>query len=360
MSIMTIVDAHIHFENIDTAETFLKHVSQCGAEQFCSLSYERISNDPAAYHLAQSIWLKWKYPTRCFLFGGLDTTGMWDRKQVEPDVPFLRQVQDLVEIGCDGLKSSAGKPTIRKAAGQPLDGPVYEPMFTYLEETKFPMLWHIGDPPEFWSEQTVPLWAKMNRWWYDDTYPAKSVTDRETANVFRKHPKLNLILPHFFFLSNRLDGLGKLLDEHPSFNTDLAPGIEMLHNFTQNRPATREFFLKYQDQIVFGTDVGMGDNATGIGRGPMVRRFIETDDQFPVPEDPYMTPDDRPDLKGIKLPAEVLKKIFAENFYRIIGRRSPRPLNLPKAKAMLQRLAKQSHDAGDKNSMADRALKDMG
>jgi hypothetical protein len=59
----------------------------------------------------------------------------------------------------------------------------------------------------------------------------------------------------------------------------------------------------------------------------MVRRFLETDDVFPVPEDPAMTPDERPDLHGFKLPADVLRKIMSANFHRVVKRESPKPLD---------------------------------
>lgn len=341
--LMTIVDGHIHFDDLDSCEKFLDHVGQCGAVQFGALVLERVSNDHSIFHLPQAIWMKWKYPDRCFLFGGVDMTGIWDKRNAQTDVPLDEQLKELAEIGCDGLKLWMGKPQIRKLLSQPLDGLAYEPMLKFLEQSQFPTLWHVGDPPEFWSEHTVPLWARKNRWWYDETYPPKALIDREIYSVFAKYPKLNLILPHFFFLSDKLEEAAKLLDAHPSYCLDLAPGIEMLHNFTKNHAASREFFIRYAGQIIFGTDIGMGKVSTGIGRGPMVRRFLETDDVFPVPEDPYMTPDERPDLHGLKLPADALKKIFAENYYRVIGRRQPKPLNLPKAKAMLERLARRDH-----------------
>jgi hypothetical protein len=73
-------------------------------------------------------------------------------------------------------------------------------------------LWHVGDPPEFWSERTVPQWARQRGWWYDDTHPPKSQIDAEIFRVFERHPRLRLILPHFFFMSDRLDDAAELLE----------------------------------------------------------------------------------------------------------------------------------------------------
>jgi hypothetical protein len=45
--------------------------------------------------------------------------------------------------------------------------------------------------------------------------------------VIARHPKLNIIWAHFFFLSDKLDEAAKLLIEHPSYNIDLAAkGVE--------------------------------------------------------------------------------------------------------------------------------------
>jgi hypothetical protein len=84
---------------------------------------------------------------------------------------------------------------------------------------------------------------------------------------------------------------------------DLAPGVEMLHNFSARRDDARAFFIRFADRIIFGSDFGM-TCGWGRDRGMMIRRFLETDEVFDVPDDPAMTPDDRPPLKGIALPRE--------------------------------------------------------
>ena len=72
-------------------------------------------------------------------------------------------------------------------------------------------------------------------WWYEPPIPPKEQIDREIAAVFARHPRLNLILPHFFFLSDQLEKAARLLERYPGFYLDLAPGVEMLHNFTSVR-----------------------------------------------------------------------------------------------------------------------------
>lgn len=321
-----IVDCHVHFGGIDLYDKMLADQERTGADRF-NIAVTPRCGAPGEFRLAEALWFKRRRPESVYVFGGLDYTGVCDHGRDEPDVPLVEQLERLRDLGCDGLKMLCGKPDTRKDIGQPLDGPMYEPLLARLAETRFPLLWHIADPPEFWNPEAVPLWAKQQNWWYDISFPTKQRIDREALGAFEQHPGLNLILAHFFFMSDNLEATANLLERFGSMHVDLAPGVEMYHNFTQRRDETREFFIRHADRILYGTDIGAGRHCTGEKRGWMVRHWLETDDEFEVPDDPLMTPDDRPPLKGIDLPAEALEKIYADNFHRILGRSDPAPLN---------------------------------
>jgi predicted TIM-barrel fold metal-dependent hydrolase len=315
-----IIDGHVHCYERHRTDQLLSDIRYTGARQFNALVTGRGRWDPHGRQLDNAFELKRLYPEQAFVFGGLDFRGIGGGG-TGPAVPLDQQLQELIDVGCDGLKLLIGKPDQRKWLGAALDSDVFEPFLALAEETRFPVLWHVGDPPEFWSEHTVPRWARQRGWWYDATHPKKDQIDAEIASVFRRHPRLNLILPHFFFLSDRLDAA--VLEAHPTYTLDLAPGVEMLHNFTANRDAARAFFIRFADRIL-GTDFGM-TCGWHRDRGTMIRRFLETDEPFDVPDDPAMAPDDRPPLRGIALPRDVLAKIYAANFRRVVGP-APRPL----------------------------------
>ncbi len=320
---LPLIDGHIHVAGRDHYEKLLADLKYTGARQFAIQVVGQNSHDAEGRVFRCALELKQRMPDQVFVFGGLDLSDFTDTAH-EPRVPLLEQVQKLRDMGCDGLKLLTGKPDFRKFVGHPLDGPLFEPMLKWAEETQLPVLWHVGDPPEFWSEHTVPPWARTRGWWYDSTIPKKQQIDEEIDRVFRRHSRLNLTLPHFFFLSDRLEDAAKLLDTYPNYALDLAPGVEMYHNFTANHAAARAFFIRYADRILYGSDFGMSCG-WGRDRGMMIRRFLETDDRFDVPEDPAMTPDERPKLHGLNLPEGAVRKICVDNFVRRVGAR-PRPL----------------------------------
>lgn len=319
----SIIDGHIHVSSRDHYGRLLDDLAHTGASRFAIQVVGRSVHDPEGHCFRYALELKQRIPDRVFIFGGLDFSDLLAGASA-PRVPLVGQARRLYDMGCDGLKLLTGKPDFRKFINHPLDGPMFSPMLDWLEETQFPVLWHVGDPPEFWSEHTVPLWARQRGWWYDSTHPRKEQIDCEIERVFRRHPRLSLTLPHFFFLSDRLDDAARLLDTYPTYCLDLAPGVEMYHNFTANHAAARAFFIRYADRIIFGSDFGMGCG-WARDRGMMIRRFLETDDHFDVPDDPAMAPDDRPQLHGLALPDDVVRKICVENFQRRVGAK-PRPL----------------------------------
>lgn len=319
-----VCDNHVHLFRADHEATLLRDLDYTGTTQFALMVTGFHGFDDRGQQLDNCLRVKQKHPGRAFVFGGFDYRSM--EATGKPEIPFETQLQQLLAVGCDGLKLLIGKPGPRKALNHPLDGPVFEPFLTLAEQLQIPVLWHAGDPPEFWSEATVPLWARGRGWTYDHTFPTKPQIEAEMARVFARHPRLKLILPHFYFLSDRLTDAAELLRTYPSFHLDLAPGVEMFHNFTANWEASRQFFIDFADRILYGSDFGIYCG-WHRDRGRMVRRFLETADTFDVPDDVLMSPDDRPPLRGLGLPDDVLQQIYVENFRRVIGTR-PRPLNL--------------------------------
>ena len=72
----------------------------------------------------------------------------------------------------------------------------------------------------------------------------------------KRHPRLRILFPHFFFLSKDLGRLAAMLDQYPNVHTDVTPGIELYFNLSDQEKEAKAFFAKYQNRICFGTDIG--------------------------------------------------------------------------------------------------------
>ena len=323
------IDCHTHFGPATASQSIeylyqrmLSDMDGSGIEKFVILIHERLGDKSCRENLTNALWFKDRQPERVYVFGGLLFDGFDISKPVESAERLVAELEDLFTLGCDGLKILFGKTGPRRILGVPLDDPILTPLFNKLEETKFPVLWHIADPSEFWDSDPMPapLWGSSQNWCYDDSYPSYESIKAEAENVFDRHPGLNLILPHFYFMSGDLQAASAFLDKHPNINIDTAPGVEMCHNCSTIVGEAREFFIKYDSRILFGTDSGMG-SATSLKRSKMMQDWLETDKVIMVPaDDPFMMPDVKDRFNGLALPEDSLRKIYSENFLRIIKR----------------------------------------
>jgi len=360
-----IVDAHVHFGDIRLTDEVLELMKQSGVGQLnlvSTISPKLVNLNP------QALYFKARHPGQVYVFGALDYSGILGPADRALTIPLANQVDRLMALGCDGIKIVEGKTVSRKQMNLPFDNEVYADFFARAAERGVPILWHVGDPEEFWDWDRIPQWAKNHGWFYDDSFPNLESLYLEVGTVLARNPTLKVIFAHFYFLSAQLRRAAALLDRYPNVNLDICPGVEMLHNFTANYDRARNFFVKYQDRIIYGTDSGASamlggephiDMEVGLGRNWMVRHYLEQGETFPVPPDPLMTPDDRPALQGMALPPEVLSKIYVGNFQRLAGP-APKLLNRSLVKEELERLARLVDATGAPTNPAREVTKALG
>jgi len=332
-----IIDCHVHLRSVEFCDRMVAVADLCGIERIgivCTINRESVNANAAA------LACKAKYPDRIYAMLGLDHSArLSDGKKKTPSL--ADQVEIYRDLGADGLKMIEGKPTTRKYLDVPVDDPYFAGYFAKLEETQFPVVWHVNDPEEFWDPEKLPDWAAERNWGYDDTDVQKEAQYAEVERVLEKHPGLNLVFAHFYFLSADLPRAAAVFDKYPRVHFDLAPGIEMLYNTADNVDETREFFIKYADRIVFGTDLSSGQtDPQARHRAGIVYKWLESGEEFRVTEDADFLlgkPEDGR-MCGMALPEDVLKSIYWENFERIVGG-APKTLDKKKAAEECRRVA---------------------
>lgn len=360
-----LIDSHTHFGDWDSVKpleemygAMMTEMDANGVDRFVIAVTGGYAGQYGGFRLADALWFKRRQPERVFVLGGLDWSGIVGG-ETAPVYPLPEQLDLLRSAGCDGLKLLNGKPDNRKVLGHALDSEILEPMYRWLEENDWACVWHVADPPEFWNPDTTPLWARRNGWWYDETCPQKVQIDGEAKRVFAKHPAIQFALAHFFFTSQDLDAADELLTQNPGVNLDLAPGVEMLHNFTANREQARAFFEKWSGRILYGTDIGMAAHGTHPQRGWMVRHFLETNDIFEVPDDAFMLPDDRHTLHGIGISPEACANIYGKNAVRLFGE-TPALVDDEACQALCERLIASAARHGATDAAAEVLLAELG
>lgn len=332
-----VYDCHIHYAHPKLMDNLTDVCRRSGIDRMnivCTPDQSRLSLIPDALHL------KAHYPDRVTVFGGLDVS-VYFREPQRVGSLFAESFDLLAAMGCDGIKMIEGKPQMRQMLPVPaFNSPVFAPYWQKLAQTQFPLLMHVNDPEEFWDAQRAPKWAFERGWFYGDgTYINNEVQYTEILDVLKQNPTLKVVFAHFFFISAQLPRLAEILDRYPNVSVDLTPGVEMYFNFSANLEKTRDFFLKYQDRILFGTDIGaralLVDLSGGIqfgesfGRMSLIRNFLENDAEYTLDgQSGFLFGDSKVPLHGLGLPPPVLEKIYYKNFERFAGK-EPRPLNKP-------------------------------
>jgi len=196
----------------------------------------------------------------------------------------------------------------KKEDGYPyIDDPAHEPTFAEMERIGFlGASVHIADPNGPWQERTqwladpIEYWAEITAW----------------RRVLEKHPKLKVVMAHSNWLicqDAQIDYLRNMLATFPNLNIDLAATFQYYH--LVNRDNLRSFMIEWSDRILFGTDIGKWqDKAQTSERAKQYNRafrIMETDEI--VPGGFF----GGPEIKGLKLPEDVLEKIYYQNALRL-------------------------------------------
>jgi predicted TIM-barrel fold metal-dependent hydrolase len=251
-------------------------------------------------------------PGRFIVFTNLGFDGFGSEDWVEKAVAEL---ETDVKNGANGLKiyKSLGL-SINDIHGNrvPIDHPDLDPIWAKCGELGIPVLIHAADPAPFWQ----PMDARNERWLElkinpnrkrgpDNPAPFEQII-AEQHHVFRKHPKTTFINAHMGWMANDLGKAGRHLEEYPNVNFGIGAVIA---EFGRQPRMAREFFIRYQDRILFGKD------AYNKEEFYTYFRVLETaDEYFPY----YKKYHAFWRMYGLDLPDEVLKKVYYKNALRII------------------------------------------
>ncbi|MGV3710720.1 MAG: amidohydrolase family protein [Gemmatimonas sp.] len=203
--------------------------------------------------------------------------------------------------------------TTRKADGSRLriDDPELDPIWAACARLGLPVFIHTADPPEFFQplDYTNERWLEMalfaERQYPSDKFPSFETLMTERNNLFKRNPKTTFVAAHMGWHTAELDKLAKMFDEMPNVNAELGA---VLYDIGRQPRVARDFFIKYQDRILFGKDSFQPEEY------PYYWRVFETKDDY---FDYYRGYHAFWKLYGIDLPDEVLKKVYYKNALRI-------------------------------------------
>lgn len=282
-----IVNAHEHIQSLQEADKFLKAMDAAGIAHTLLVGSSKQTifsrGGFVAYdeNNAQVLTIQGFHPGRFSAFCTINPR--------DPDK--LRKLEGYLRAGAKGLKLYSGHSHFYDLS---LTDPEMDPVYAYVEQHQIPVLFHVNLGKFFGEFETI----------------------------MARHPRLRVILPHLGLSSIKIERIASVLDRNPTVSTDFSLGydpylIAGLKRISRNPEKYRQFIQRYQDRVLFGTDIVVTNHPrkttewlTEVFR--CYRGMLETQ-RYRC----GLVGDE--ELNGLALDPAVLRRIYEVNPRRILG-----------------------------------------
>lgn len=327
------IDAHVHANT--KAPTFFEQAELDNFRLF-SINVDYPDFPPIADQLdATTHWLQ-EFPDR-FQFASTFSMDGWQGDDWQANV--LEHIDATAAQGAKAVKvwKNIGM-DYRDSHGElvMIDDASFDTVISHIQESGLRLIGHQGEPKNCWlplEEMTV-----NNDRGYFAAHPQyhmflhpefPSYEDQLAArnSMLDKHPGLPFMGAHMASLEWSVDELANFLDRYPDAVADLAARMGQVQyqsgeNGEESRQKVRDFFIKYQDRILYASDLTsmVGDDPEEFKASVHKKwledwRYLNTEESFTVPEVDHV-------VVGLALPKSVADKIYRLNSERFFGMNS--------------------------------------
>jgi predicted TIM-barrel fold metal-dependent hydrolase len=328
------IDAHLHLHGNDQAaflrlarrDNFRALTINVDYPDFPPLEQQRrVAHELARAEPQRVAWVA------SFAAAGFERPGWLDATLAQLDSAFADGavgVKVWKNIGME-LRDARGRLVM-------IDDARFDGLFNALERRGVVVLGHQGEPFNCWlplEQMTVNNdreYFKEHPAYHMYQHPEMPSHEQQMAardGLLAKHARLNFVGVHMASLEWDVDALARFLDQHPGVDVDVAARLgQVQYQSQRDRERVRRFFIKYQDRLMYGTDLAQ---SAGQGEAGFVSdldtvwrrdwRYFNTADSDKVPEL------DKPVL-GLALPKQVVDKLYhlnAERRYPTAWRKAP-------------------------------------
>lgn len=309
---MPVFDAHSHAyaKTPEEVKQWVETMNYMGIEKTIILS------GATGKAFDETMALYGKYTDKFIIWCGLDFSnsdeaGWSDRA--------IKELERCYGLGAKGVGEITDKGTglysafHSKSNGLRLNDPEMGKVLKRMAELNMPMNIHIAEPIWMYEEMTASNDGLMNGWtWRIDKNVPGILLHHELIDVFEKavaiNPQTTFIACHFLNCSYDLSILGNLLEKYPNLHCDISA------RYAETAPIPRymlQFYNKYQDKILYGTDMGFDPSMYRI-----TFRVLESSDEHFYESDQFGY---HWAMNGFALPKSILKKVYLSNAKKLFN-----------------------------------------
>lgn len=238
----------------------------------------------------------------------------------------IAKLKSSFEKGALGIKIWKNIGMVYKdSAGQfiMIDNPRFDPVIQFIISQNKTVMGHLGEPKNCWLP--VEQMTVNNDKNYFSNHPEyhmylhpdfPSYEDQINArdHFLARHPDMRFIGAHLGSLEYNTDSLAKRLDKFPNMAVDMAARVAHLQYQSQkNRQKIRDFMIKYQDRLIYGSDSEISNSSRPEETKKEVHERWLSDWKYFVTNQTMTVDEVNGEFQGLKLPKEVIDKIYFKN-----------------------------------------------
>jgi predicted TIM-barrel fold metal-dependent hydrolase len=313
-------DTHIHISVDDT--TFVK---QAERDNFKLLNVNVYSGPTSNIERKQQVALRLldKYPERLAYLTTFSLEG-WDGPDWQDrTLAYLKESFKKGAIGVKIWKNVGMELRDKNGKFVMVDDPRLKPIIDFIEENDKTLLGHLGEPRNAWlplEQMTVNSdrnYFREHPQYHMYLHPEYPTYEEQVAardRMLSKHPDLRFVAAHLGSLEWSVDEMAKRLDKYPNIAMDMAERIcHLQYQAVGNWQKVYDFFIKYQDRLIYSTDNGVSENSNFAEANKYFHETRLSDWKFFVTNEKMKGSYFDESFKGLKLPKEVIDKLYRTN-----------------------------------------------
>jgi predicted TIM-barrel fold metal-dependent hydrolase len=313
---ITKVDAHVHIRTVDPG---IMELAKAEGYKFLTINTRSSSQEHIDNQMRFAKSVKENYPDDISYITTFSMENFEDPSWTEE---VIRTIGKDFEEGAVGLKvwKDIGM-TFRDSLGNFIfiDDPLFDPIFDFVASQKKTVIAHIGEPKNCWlpiesmtvnnDKEYFKGHPEYHMYLHPD-YPSYEKLVESRDNLLSKHPDLILVGAHLGSLEWDVDELAARLDRFPNFAVDMAARV--CHLQVQDREKVRKFIIKYQDRLLYATDLVISDD-NFEQQMAFIEKEWKADWKYFATNEPMDSPNVDVSFTGLGLDKEILKKIYYAN-----------------------------------------------
>ncbi|MFL6354327.1 MAG: amidohydrolase family protein [Bryobacteraceae bacterium] len=199
------------------------------------------------------------------------------------------------------------------------DDPRLQPIYQDIAAQGKTLVAHLAEPDSCWQppNKNSPDYSyyQQHPEWYMYTkpdHPSKQAILQARDRILEKNPTLRVVGAHLGSMETSVDEIARHLDRYPNFAVDTAARV--IYLVSQPRDKVRQFMIKYQDRILYATDLEFyprqkTDESISDWQARYMAdwKFFSTDGTVDY---------EGHQVRGLHLPEQVLHKIYHDNALR--------------------------------------------